>query len=282
MNDARGADRPSPFSSASTNRNRNSGGVPPIFTPDEPEPPRVSGVELVPSLKSNRFQKSDFQEFIWLDIDWRVAKAEKPIRAVKGRLLLQDLFGETKFGIGWSINRTLRRGETFTEEGNGFKFNQFLDSHSWVRSTEPENIKLVFEPIAVVYSDGSSEGLSEDAPRNSILRPVLQRKYFQKQDFQEYVWMDIRWETDNLPKPTRAVKGVLHLTDVFGDPRFSINVTLDEPLRPGTPYLQEGTGFKYNQFMDSHHWVRAAEEKDMRVVFVSESVIYADGTRETF
>ena len=39
--------------------------------------------------------------------------------------------------------------------------------------------------------------------------------------------MDIEWDTSNLKRPTRAVKGVLHITDVFGDPQLSIKSTID-------------------------------------------------------
>jgi hypothetical protein len=131
-------------------------------------------------------------------------------------------------------------------------------------------------------ADRTSPFTSASENRNTILQPVLQRKYFQKEGFREYVWMDIRWETDKLSKPTRAVKRVLQLTDLFGDPQLTIDITLDEPLHPGKPYLQAGIGFTYNEFMDSHHWVLAAEVDDMRLVFVPKAVIYADGTQQRF
>jgi len=250
--------------------------------PKKPQPtePAIRGVELEPTLTGKRFAEEDFQEFVWLDVDWTAKTIKKPVRAVKGRLHISDLFGETKFAIGWTINRSIRSGDKFTEKGFGFKYNQFMDSHSWVRNTERDNMKLKFEVEAVVYQDGSMEGGEKNAPQNSVLIPTLLDKRFQKQDFQEFVWMDIEWDTMKLKKPTRAVKGVLHITDVFGNPQLSINSTIDAPLQPGKPYVEKGIGFKYNQFMDSHSWVLATSKENMRVVFVPKSIIYDDGARE--
>jgi hypothetical protein len=191
-----------------------------------------------------------------------------------------DMFGETKMAIGWTVHHTITEGERFAEKGVGFKYNQFLDSHSWVRSTDPANMRLKYAIIAVVYQDGTMEGGGEEAPRNSILVPQLLDKRFASQDYQEFIWFDIRWDTTRLKKPTRAVKGVLHVVDLFGDPQLSINLTIDDPLQADRPYTQEGTGFKYNQFMESHKWVRATAQENMRLVFVPSAVIYADGTRE--
>jgi len=259
-----------PFSGILSNRPKNP-------TPSEPA---IQGVELEPSLAGKRFAKGDFQEFIWLDVDWTAKKVKKPVRALKGRLHITDLFGETKFAVGWTVNRAISSGDRFVEKGFGFKYNQFMDSHAWVRNTEKDNMKLKFEVEAVVYQDGSIEGGKTDAPQNSVLIPRLIDKRFQKQDFQEFVWLDIEWDTSKLKKPTRAVKGVLHITDIFGDPQLSINSTIDAPLQPGKPYVEKGVGFKYNQFMDSHSWVRATSKEDMRLIFVPKAIIYADGSRE--
>jgi hypothetical protein len=250
--------------------------------PKKPQPkePAIRGVDLEPTLAGKRFAKGDFQEFVWLDVNWTAKAVKKPVRAVKGRLHIKDLFGETKFAIGWTINRSIGSGDQFTEKGFGFKYNQFMDSHAWVRNTAQDNMKLKFEVEAVVYQDGSMEGGKTDAPQNTVLIPTLLDKRFQKQDFQEFVWRDIEWDTSKLKKPTRAVKGVLHITDIFGDPQLSINSTIDAPLQPGKPYVEKGVGFKYDQFMDSHSWVRATLKNDMRLVFVPKAIIYADGSRE--
>jgi hypothetical protein len=247
--------------------------------PENPDP-SIQGIDLRPFLASKRLDKQDFQDFIWLDIDWTASTVKKPIRAVKGRLHLLDVFGDSKFAVGWTINRPLSSGDQFTEKGVGFKYNQFMDSHAWVLATEKDNMKLRFKLEAVVYQDGTMEGGDADAPRNSILTPKLLASRFEREDFQEFVWFDIEWDTSQLKKPTRAVKGVLHITDLFGDPHLSINSTIDSPLQPGQPQVEKGVGFKYNQFMDSHNWVRAARKEDMRLIFVPKAVIYSDGSQE--
>ncbi len=93
---------------------------------------------------------------------------------------------------------------------------------------------------------------------------------------------DISWDTSKLRKPTRAVKGVLVFADLFGEPHFRIRITLDDPLKPGAKFGQTGQGFKYNQFLDDHHWVRSTDLANMNIRFEPEEVIYADGSREKF
>jgi hypothetical protein len=74
----------------------------------------------------------------------------------------------------------------------------------------------------------------------------------------------------------------MSIANVFGEPQLSINSIIDVPLEPGNPYVEKGVGFKYNQFMDSHRWVRSASKGDMRLIFVPKAIIYADGTEEDF
>ncbi|MFW6085768.1 MAG: hypothetical protein ACODAG_01075 [Myxococcota bacterium] len=248
---------------------------------DEPER-GVSGVVLEPELADKRFEEGRFQSFVSLDIDWHVAEAVKPVRAVKGRLLLQDLFDETKHAIGWTIHAPVREGERFTQKDTGFEYNQFMDAHQWARDTKPADMKLAFEPAAVVYQDGTAEGIDDDAFRSTLVEPELLDKGVKEERFETFVWMDVRWETGALPKPTRAIKGVLHLKDLFGEPRLSINTTLDEPLTPGEPHVEKGIGFELNEFKASDAWVANTRAENIRPVFEPTSVLYADGTRKDF
>jgi len=116
----------------------------------------IQAVELEPTLMGKRFIKEDFQEFIQLDVDWTAKKFKKSARAVKGSLHLTDLFGESKLIINMTINRAIDSGDRFTENA-GFKYNQFMNSHVWVRSTSKENIRLIFVPKAIIYADGTEE-----------------------------------------------------------------------------------------------------------------------------
>lgn len=112
-------------------------------------------VRLQPHLSNKRFDSQDYEEFIWFDIEWTVVECDKPVRAIKGKLHLQDLFGETKLALNWTLTRPPAQDESFTEEGVGFKYNQFIDSHDWVLATPLDDMTARFETISVVYEDGT-------------------------------------------------------------------------------------------------------------------------------
>jgi hypothetical protein len=64
-----------------------------------------------------RFDKADYQENIWLDVEWNPIKLKKPARSIKGILMFCDLFGDMKFRISTTINNQLKPGEIYTEKG---------------------------------------------------------------------------------------------------------------------------------------------------------------------
>jgi hypothetical protein len=115
-----------------------------------------------------------------------------------------------------------------------------------------------------------------------ILVPTITNKRYEKYKYDDNIWFDITWNTDNLKKKTRAVKGVLIFADLFGEPKFMINKTINAPLSPHKPHTEDGIGFEYNQFKDSHKWMRSSDLKDMTFRFEIKSIIYADGTTEQF
>jgi hypothetical protein len=70
--------------------------------------------------------------------------------------------------------------------------------------------------------------------------------------------------------------------DLFGEEKFRLGLTIDDPLKPGTKFNQKGLGFKYNEFMEEHQWVRSTDLKNMKVEFKTREVLYADGSSEKF
>lgn len=136
---------------------------------------------------------------------------------------------------------------------------------------------------SVRSSTTSSRGREAlDDVSSEILSVKLLSKRFAEQDFQEFIWLDIEFTADGLDKPARAIKGVLRLQDLFGEPKMSIKWTIDEPIDPGKAIAEKGTGFKYNQFIDSHQWVRATALQNMTASFTVNSILYEDGTRRDF
>lgn len=113
----------------------------------------------------------------------------------------------------------------------------------------------------------------------------LSNKRFIERDFErkipeDSIRLDIDWDTAGLPRPTRAVKGTLVFADLFGEEKLVLDLTVNIPLAPGQPFEQKGRGFTYNQFMESHRWVKETELSNMTIAFIAQEIIYQDGERE--
>ena len=122
----------------------------------------------------------------------------------------------------------------------------------------------------------------EDVLREGILVPNVTNKRYREHEYDKHIWFDVTWDTKNLKKKTRAVKGVLIFADLFGEPKFLVKKTINDPLFSNQSHIEDGIGFEYNQFKDSHKWMRSAELKDMTFQFKVESIIYSDGTMKEF
>ena len=87
---------------------------------------------------------------------------DKPARAIKGRVLFNDLFGETRFRLGWTINEPMNPGQVIRTSGEGFEYNQFKDDHQWVVSTAAKDLRVVYEVTSILYADGTRRDLEEE------------------------------------------------------------------------------------------------------------------------
>ena len=128
----------------------------------------------------------------------------------------------------------------------------------------------------------ATESKVPDEVSSEIVSVRLLRKRFAEQEYQEFIWFDIEFTAGGLDKPARAIKGVLNFQDLFGEPRMKMNWTIDAPVEPGQTVTEKGTGFKYNQFIDSHQWVRATDPQNMTASFAVTSILYQDGSRRDF
>jgi hypothetical protein len=118
--------------------------------------------------------------------------------------------------------------------------------------------------------------------RDSILTVGLLSKRLTKNGYEDFVLTNLEFAATGLDKPARAIKGVLYFNDLFDEPRFKLNWTIDDPVEPNQVIQTSGEGFEYNQFMDDHQWVANTAAKDMRLSYRVSSILYADGTRRDF
>ncbi|MHB9102659.1 MAG: hypothetical protein ACYC2E_14215 [Sulfuricella sp.] len=108
-------------------------------------------------LLNKRYVKEKYQAYIYFDLSFTIANLQKPARAIKGSLNLTDLFDEKIMGISYSIDRSVNPGDTFSEYGTGFKYNQFMTEHTRVNQTELSNMKASYTVESILYQDGTRE-----------------------------------------------------------------------------------------------------------------------------
>jgi flagellar biosynthesis regulator FlaF len=145
----------------------------------------------------------------------------------------------------------------------------------------------LFYKLAGPKSETSPSGSGEKKqtsllPSEELIAVKITNKRYDKIDYKEYIWFDVEWNPINLKKSARSVKGALLFCDLFGDARFKIGVTVNDPLKPGELLLKRGIGFDYNEYNDEHNWVRSTDLKDMTFRFQVSSILYGDGEREDY
>ena len=156
-----------------------------------------------------------------------------------------------------------------------------------ISDLEKEKIVLKKEiPKKIVKQEHLSDNKTEDLAYD-IIEPTITNKRFQDSNpslgiYQEAIWWDVTYHAKNLKKTTRAIKGILEFTDLFGETKFKINVTINDKLSPNKELTQKGIGFSYNQFIPSHQWMMSESLKNMKVKFKIKSIIYEDGTIKRF
>lgn len=119
----------------------------------------------------------------------------------------------------------------------------------------------------------------------TLVELSVQNKRFQPQNpmagvYQEAIWFDLVLTLHPEAQPTRAVKGSLEFCDIFGEPRFVLGYTVNDPLQPGQPLRVPGIGFDFNEFLHDHKWMLVTDLNDMLCRFRVQQVMYADGSSE--
>lgn len=83
---------------------------------------------------------------------------------------------------------------------------------------------------------------------------------------------------NNSAKDIRAFRGKVRFTDLFGAEVFTTGLTISDPIGAGQKGDWDGV-IEYNQFLRQHQQLRNAELKDMKVIWLPESVIFEDGSK---
>ena len=127
----------------------------------------------------------------------------------------------------------------------------------------------------------SKETVDEKFARSAVTA-TLTNKEFRKSDFsagryKDFLELRMEIEASSLKKKTRAIKGVMVFSDLFGEEKYRIRWTLNEPLSPGQVKIITGQGIEPNQFSSADNWLLNTDVKDISTAYVVEKIIYADG-----
>lgn len=124
--------------------------------PSKAKPPASEQIISV-TLLNKVFSEKKYGHGIYFDLKFTASNLDKPARAIKGSLLINDLFGETITGIKWPLNDPIAPNESKTETGTGFDYNQFKSEHQRVRDTSLENLRASFRVDSILYEDGTRQ-----------------------------------------------------------------------------------------------------------------------------
>ncbi|MET4568492.1 hypothetical protein [Rhodanobacter soli] len=131
-------------------------------------------------------------------------------------------------------------------------------------------------------SGSAASALPPELPKKSLVALSVSNKRYDHGDYEDHIWFDCTYTLSAASKPTRAVKGAIQFSDLFGDVKFRLLVTVNDALSPDKPLVNPGIGFTFNQFMGEHQWMQATNLTDMKCSFAVSNVLYSDGTSEAF
>jgi hypothetical protein len=125
---------------------------------------------------------------------------------------------------------------------------------------------------------------AKDKFARSAISVNLFGKNFLKSDYragryEDFLKLQLEFKAKGIKKPTRAIKGIIVFSDLFGEVKVRLRWTLDDPMAPGQMVNKFNSGFEPNQFSDSHRWLRTTKVEDISTKFEVKNIIYADGSK---
>ena len=114
---------------------------------------RLQDAVMVTCFKKG-FQKVNYQDYLTYGFAIE-NKSDKPIRAIKGTLRFTDLFDDEISSIRFTYDDPVGVGE-IAKWNAQTDYNQFDSDDSKLKNKDLEDLKVVWEPIKIIFEDGSS------------------------------------------------------------------------------------------------------------------------------
>jgi hypothetical protein len=146
-------------------------------------------------------------------------------------------------------------------------------------------------PTSYLNDSKNTETKKDIAAKNSIKpSPISEQlisvnvrsKEYVKEKYSYGIYFDMQFNAVGLPKPARAIKGSLIISDLFGELIASISWPIDDPLDINGVKIIKNEGFEFNQFKSEHIRIRDTSHENFRYSYRVKSIIFQDGTREDF
>jgi hypothetical protein len=84
----------------------------------------------------------------------------KDIRAFKGSVIFQDLFGTEIYRANLTISDPISAGAK-TQWNGSIEYNQFIAAHKLFRNTELKDMKVIWMPASIIFVDGNRIGVTD-------------------------------------------------------------------------------------------------------------------------
>lgn len=95
---------------------------------------------------------------------------------------------------------------------------------------------------------------------------------------QRFISLELAYE-NKTDKDIKGVKGLLKITDIFGDKIINLNWPYDRGVAAKQTAVERGVGLKVNQFMDDHMKLWNSDIDKLKATFEVQTIIFADGTK---
>ena len=109
---------------------------------------------LTVALYDKGYYKADYDDYLTYGIAFE-NKGTKDIRAIKGTLVIADLFDTPIKELSIVQDEGVMAGKTF-KNSYTTDYNQFMEEDSRLRSKELKDVKVVWTPEKIIFSDGTT------------------------------------------------------------------------------------------------------------------------------
>ncbi|WP_282087072.1 hypothetical protein [Aquimarina algiphila] len=102
------------------------------------------------------YKEYDYEEFITYNFIIH-NKSDKDIRAIKGLISFTNLFGDEINSLGFVYDEPIKSGKKNNYNATT-DYNQYIDRDRDLKNKDLKDLKVIWKPEKIIFSDGSSIG----------------------------------------------------------------------------------------------------------------------------